>query len=532
MENKQPRLCLKHITKSYSGNRVLNDVSMEVRPGEIHALLGENGAGKSTLMKILMGMDEIRQSGGFEGEVLLDGAPVRIDSPRQAHELGICMVHQELMLVSGFTVAENICVGREPVRRTGRKETDAPYLPIDFDAMAKQAGEALHRLNVELDTDTLVDELPVSQMQFVEIAREIDRPGIRLLILDEPTAVLNDAEAEHLLQRMIRLKESGLSILFISHRLDEVLRCCDRITVLRDGIVAGSMESDQTSVYAIAEMMMGKRPLAMEPTQRESAGWERSASILKLEGFWADLPGERVEGLDLEVRQGEILGLGGLSGQGKIGVANGLMGLCPSGGNVVLNGESLLGGYAGSVLRAGFGFVSEDRRRVGLLLGSSIEENIAIPAIHNYGRFLRRIGPAQMVDRKAVRENALAFIEALDIRCTGPDQPAGMLSGGNQQKVCVAQALTLRPRILLVSEPTRGIDIGAKQLLLNVLLRLNREQGITILFTSSELQELRSVCDRIAIVTRGRIAGILPPDAPEAEFGLLMSGMGGIRSGL
>ena len=532
MESELPRLCLRHISKSYSGNRVLNDVSLDVRPGEIHALLGENGAGKSTLMKILMGMDEIRQSGGFEGEILLDGEPVQIDSPKRAHELGVCMVHQELMLVNGFTVAENIRVGREPVKSFCHLAGNAAYLPIDFTLLGEQAKAALKRLDVEMDGETPVAELPVSQMQFVEIAREIDRPGIRLLILDEPTAVLNDEEAERLLQVMMRLKQTGLSILFITHRLGEVLRCCDRITVLRDGAVAGSVESGQTSVYAIAEMMIGKRPLAMDSSERAPSGDEQAKTVLRLDGFWADLRGERVEQLDLSVQEGEIIGLGGLSGQGKIGVANGLMGLCPSGGSVVWNGEPLPLGDAGSVLRAGFGFVSEDRRRVGLLLGSSIEENIAIPAIRNYGRFLRRVGPVQMIDRKAMRANALEFIHALDIRCTGPDQPAGMLSGGNQQKVCVAQALTLRPRILLVSEPTRGIDIGAKHLLLNALLRLNREQGITIVFTSSELQELRSVCDRIAIISRGSVAGILPPDAPEAEFGLLMSGLNVERSGL
>ena len=511
---------------------MLSDVSLDVRAGEIHALLGENGAGKSTLMKILMGMDEIRQSGGFEGEILLDGEPVQIDSPKRAHELGVCMVHQELMLVNGFTVAENIRVGREPVKRIGRGERDAAYLPIDFSRLREQAKAALERLHVELDGDMLVAELPVTQMQFVEIAREVDRPGIRLLILDEPTAVLNDEEAECLLNRMTRLKQSGLSILLITHRLGEVLRYCDRITVLRDGAVAGRAESGKTNAAAIAEMMIGKRPLAIHASERASSGEPPEEPVLRLNGFWADMPGERVERLDLEVRRGEILGLGGLSGQGKIGFANGLMGLCPSGGGVVLDGKELPLGDAGSVLRAGFGFVSEDRRRVGLLSGSSIEENIAIPAMLNFGRFLRRVGPVQMIDRRAMRANALEFIHALDIRCTGPDQPAGMLSGGNQQKVCVAQALTLRPRILLVSEPTRGIDIGAKHLLLNVLLRLNREQGITIVFTSSELQELRSVCDRIAIISRGRVAGVLPPDAPEAEFGLRMSGLDDKRSGV
>jgi simple sugar transport system ATP-binding protein len=238
------------------------------------------------------------------------------------------------------------------------------------------------------------------------------------------------------------------------------------------------------------------------------------------------MPGERVRGVDLEVKRGEILGIGGLAGQGKLGIANGLMGLYPARGEVRVEGRRLALGDPRAALRVGLAFVSEDRRGVGLLLDESIADNIATPAIEVKGRFLRArvLGMLALVDRIAVGRQALHAIEELDIRTTGPEQPVRRLSGGNQQKVCLARALVLEPRILLVSEPTRGIDVGAKFLVLDALVRLNREEGITIVMTSSELGELRSVCHRIAIIAEGGLAGVLAPDAPDVEFGLLMSG--------
>jgi simple sugar transport system ATP-binding protein len=298
----------------------------------------------------------------------------------------------------------------------------------------------------------------------------------------------------------------------------------DTVTILRDGERVASGPRSEMTIEEIAEKMVGR---AVESVDRQAvSSTEPRRPILGIQSLHVDMPGEDVRGVDLEVQEGEILGIGGLAGQGKIGIANGLMGLYPTSGQVRFRDQDLVLNNPKGSLAAGIAFVSEDRRGVGLLLDESVEMNIAIPAMEVKRRYLKapKLGPLAWVDRKAVRRHAEEMIQKLDIRVTGPDQVVGNLSGGNQQKVCLARALGLDPKVLLVSEPTRGIDIGAKQLVLDWLVRLNREQQMTIIITSSELAELRSVCHRIAIVSEGKVVGILPPDAPDARFGLLMTG--------
>ncbi len=290
------------------------------------------------------------------------------------------------------------------------------------------------------------------------------------------------------------------------------------------------MPASETKLETIAEMMVGRkidRPKAAESGRTRDAG-----NILEIRDLCVDMPGEYVNSANLTVRRGEILGIGGLAGHGKLGVANGIMGLYPSSGTVVCDGKEIPLNNAQEALEAGLVFLSEDRRGVGLLIDESIEDNIALASMISKRKFLKRIGPLpiSILDRKSIREHAGEMISLLEIRCTGPKQSVSRLSGGNQQKVCVAKAITMQPRVLLVSEPTRGIDIGAKERVLGMIKRLNREKGITVIMISSELQELRSMCDRIAIMYKGRISGILDPDAPDAEFGFCMAGKGGVPS--
>ncbi|MFQ5503840.1 MAG: sugar ABC transporter ATP-binding protein [Planctomycetota bacterium] len=520
-----PVLEMQDIHKEYFGTAVLKGVDLVLRPGEIHALLGENGAGKSTLMNVLFGMPVIHDTGGFEGRVLLGGETVQIDSPEAAMGLGIGMVHQEFMLIPGFRIWENVKLGRERLRGNPLARVLGRSLDLlDVKAMRADCRAALERIHLDVDTEQRVGELPVGHMQFVEIAREVDKGQVRVLVFDEPTAVLTESEAERLLEVMRELAKGGAAILFITHRLDEVMRVADTITILRDGERVHTGPVSGIDAPGIAETMVGREieSLAVAGERRDS----RDEPLLRIRGLEVDMPGEQVRGVDLELRPGEILGIGGLAGQGKIGVANGLMGLHPARGEVELRGKDLPLGRPKKVLEAGLAFVSEDRRGVGLLLDESLEMNIAIPSIEVRGRFLRAgfLGPLALVDRRAVRAHALEMIHKLDIRTTGPGQIVRRLSGGNQQKVCLARALLLEPEVLLVSEPTRGIDVGAKQLVLDWLLKLSREEGLAILMTSSELGELRSISDRIAIVAEGRLAGILPPNAPDVKFGLLMSG--------
>src|SRR5258706_1259568 len=519
-----PALELRSIIKEYEQNRVLKGVSLDVRRGEIHALVGENGAGKSTLMNILFGMPVIWETGGYEGEVLLGGAPARFHSPAEAMEAGIGMVHQEFMLLPGFRVAENIKLNREPtVPNPASRLLGNKLESLDVKRMRQDARRALDAVGLGIDEWIRVAGLPVGHMQFIEIAREVDKERLKLLIFDEPTAVLTEGDAEKLLDIMRGLAQRGHAILFITHRLDEVLAVADRITVLRDGEVVGTPDPKTTTVVRIAELMVG-RPAAVTAQRRFFAPTTEAA--ISMEGLRVEMPGERVDDITLAVRQGEILGIGGLAGHGKLGIANGIMGLYPAEGRIVFNGQLYPLNDPRKAPAEGLAFVSEDRRGVGLLPEESVQVHIALSALEAQGRFLHPfpIPSLRLMDHHALRAHANEMIRALDIRTTGPAQQVRRLSGGNQQKVCVARAMTLQPRFLFVSEPTRGIDVGAKERVLDILTALNRDKGVTLVVTSSELAELRAICDRVAIVYKGKIAAILPPDAPDAQFGLAMAG--------
>lgn len=515
-------LKMDNISKEYFGNRVLKDVSLAVKPGEIHALMGENGAGKSTLMNILFGMPVIHSTGGFEGTVEIGGQPAAIRAPHEAIEYGIGMVHQEFMLIPGFTITENIKIGREISRPNLASRIFGKQMEtLDSEAMAKDARKALDTVGLGISEEEYIRGMPVGYMQFVEIAREIDKTGIKLLVFDEPTAVLTETEAENLLQTMKKIAESGIAIIFITHRLDEVMAVADSVTILRDGEFVAHKEIADTSVTDIAELMIGRKvEKLVDAAEDAERSIDENDIAVKIRDFCVAMPGEMVKGVDLDIRKGEIFGIGGLAGQGKIGIPNGIMGIYESSGTVEVFGKKLNLNNLGEALRNGIASVSEDRRGVGLLLDESIEENIVFSAIQIKKQFLK----FGMMDTKKIRAHANEMIKLLDIRCTGPRQHAGDLSGGNQQKVCLARALTMDPDVLIVSEPTRGIDIGAKKLVLEYLTKINREMGKTIIVVSSELVELRSVCDRIAIISDGKLASIMSPDAPDAEFGLAMSG--------
>lgn len=516
-------LQMDNISKVYSGNRVLKDVSLNIKKGEIHGLLGENGAGKSTLMNILFGMEVIHSTGGFEGEMFLDGQPFNPKTPTEAMEMGIGMVHQEFMLIPGFTITENIKLNRENTNPTIFSKFLGPKLEkLDLPKMRSDAQEALSKLNMTIDEYLPVAGLPVGYMQFIEIAREIDKSNLKLLILDEPTAVLTESEAAQFLTVIKNLSNMGIAILFITHRLDEIKQITDSITVLRDGNLVKSVKTKDTSIIEMAKLMVGRE---VSSTVSNKKDLDDDAPIfLELQDFHVNMPGERVKGINLQIRKGEILGLGGLAGQGKIGIPNGIMGLYPTKGKLLKDGEEIPLNNPREMLNHSIAFLSEDRRGVGLLLDDPIGFNIAYSSLEIQDKFLRNLGPLKIVDRKEIRSHALNMIEELDIRCTGPEQNTRFLSGGNQQKVCIARALTLNPEILMVSEPTRGIDIGAKKLVLDTLVKLNKELNMTIIITSSELAELRQVSDRIAIISEGKVQDILPPDAPDVAFGLAMSG--------
>ena len=519
-----PLLEMRNIKKDFFGNQVLTDINLTLGEGEVIGLVGENGAGKSTLMRILFGADMIRETGGYGGEILLNGEVQNFHTPFDAIEAGIGMVHQEFSLIPGFTTTENILLNREPQKKNLISEVFGERMnTLNRSEMERKAAEAIEMMGVSIDPKMVISDMPVGHKQFTEIARELSKDQLKLLILDEPTAVLTEKEAEALLDAIRGMAKRGIAIIFITHRLQEILSVCVRVVVMRDGYVVNESPASETDVGQITKWMVG-RDVKNSSASHESRSNEKAKTILSIEKLWVDMPGEVVRNVSLEVKEGEILGIGGLAGQGKLGIPNGIMGLYQAGGKVVFDGKEIPLNSPRQCLDASFAFVSEDRRGVGLLLDETLEWNIAFPAMQIQNKFLKNYlgGLIKWRDEKAIKEVTDRYISELAIKCTSSKQKAKELSGGNQQKVCLAKAFALEPRLLFVSEPTRGIDVGAKALVLDALKKFNRENGVTIVIVSSELEELRQSCDRIAIVSGGKIAGILPASSSVEELGTLM----------
>lgn len=521
---KEPLLRMQGIKKDFFGNRVLEDINLTLKAGEVLGLCGENGAGKSTLMKILFGASDIAATGGYEGDIYLEGKKVSFKTPFEAIADGIGMVHQEFSLIPGFDATENILLNREQEKYNFISEIFGDRLnTLDRVRMDEQAGAAIDKMGVAIDRHMMINTMPVGHKQFTEIARELSKDQLKLLILDEPTAVLTEREAAALLESIRGMSKQGIAVIFITHRLQEILSVCTTVAVMRDGVLVDCVPAQETSVERITKSMVGR---SVDGPEREHdvRSYDDAATALKIERLWVDMPGETVRDVSLEVKKGEILGIGGLAGQGKLGIPNGIMGLYEAGGKVTFEGKEVPLNSPRVCLDSSFAFVSEDRRGVGLLLDESLEWNVAFPAMQVQNKFLKNYlgGLIKWRDDKAIREVTEKYIDELKIKCTSSKQNARELSGGNQQKVCLAKAFALEPGLLFVSEPTRGIDVGAKALVLDALRKFNRDNGVTIVMISSELEELRQTCDRIAIVSGGRISGILPADSSTEEFGTLM----------
>jgi len=520
------------VSKSFFGNKVLKNISFSLEKGKILGLVGENGAGKSTMMKILFSMHDIIETGGYEGSIYLDEKKLNFSNPMDAINAGIGMVHQEFSLIPGFTATENILLNREFTKTSviskvlGRKLST-----LDRHKMNMSAREVFELLGVNLSPDMLVGDMPVGHKQFVEIAREVDRENVKVLIFDEPTAVLTETEAQILIGALRKLASRGVAIIFISHRLQEIIEVCDSVIVLRDGELVKSIAKEEGySVEDIARWMVG-RDVGAKVTRHQQAAADESDVIMKIEHLWVNMPGELVKDITLNVRKSEILGIGGLAGQGKLGLPNGIMGLAEAGGAIKYKDKNFVLNSPKTALDLKLAFVSEDRRGFGLLLDEPIYWNVTFPAMQVLNKYLKNYIGIKLRDEKAMRNTALKYIESLEVRCVNEKQKVRELSGGNQQKICLARAFDLEPEMLFVSEPTRGIDIGAKSLVLHALKHYNEEKGVTIVMVSSELEELRSICGRIAIINEGKVAGILDAHEDPKEFGLLMASLSPEKEG-
>jgi ribose transport system ATP-binding protein len=482
-----PLLRMSDITKHYGGVRALGNVNFEANRGEIHALLGENGAGKSTLIKVLSGVVQ-----PDSGTIFLDGKPVTFTNPTEANDAGIACIFQELSLLPDLTVADNINITRPP-KRFGMIDFRAQYRLAE-EALARVGGEAIH-------PSTTVRELPLSRRQMVEIAKALAR-NPKILILDEATSALTAADVEKVFVMLNRLREEGMAVVYISHRMHEIAELADVCTVYRNGLNVETFKAGTRSDNAIVEMMIGREYKNVFPPKPEKT--TNAPPILRVRDFsWQS----ELNGIDLEIRPGEIVGLGGLDGQGQRQLLLGLFGtLIGTGGSVEIGGKPV---KLSSPKRAkseeiGMALIPEDRKGEGLMLPMTVRENLSFAAIDRVSRF-------GVVDLAAEETAIDEMVNLLKITSDGIDGPVGALSGGNQQKVVIGKWLMTRPRIILLNDPTRGIDVGTKQQLYQLLQRLAAD-GAAILFYSTDYDELIGCCDRVLVMYCGTVVRTLAGD--------------------
>jgi galactofuranose transport system ATP-binding protein len=486
----QPILEVRDVTKHFSGVVALEDVSFALEPGEVHALVGENGAGKSTLIKVLTGVHR-----PDEGEVRFDGEPVSFSSPRAAQDAGISTIYQEIDLIPLRTVAQNIFLGREPRTKLGL---------TDPRRMRRESAEVLERYGLDVDPNRTVRSLGLGIQQMVAIAKAVSREA-KVVIMDEPTSSLEGREVQRLFDVIGRLRDDGVAVLYVSHRLDELYELCERVTVLRDGRLVHTGALDELPRLELIAQMLGREVAEVEEQEAHvhhgngdgaTAGEEPILVAREL----SDRPA--LHGVSVEVRRGETVGLAGLMGSGRTETAKAIFGAePPDDGTVEIEERPVKLRSPADAVPAGLAFLPEDRKADGIFPGLSIRENIIAAA-------LPQLSKRGVVSRAAANKLVDTFMERLNIKASSPDQPVGELSGGNQQKVLLARCLCTEPKILILDEPTRGIDVGAKAEVQGLISELS-EQGLAVLMISSEPEEVVRACDRVVVLHDGAVAGTL-----------------------
>jgi ABC-type sugar transport system ATPase subunit len=477
---------VEHVTMEFPGVRALDDVHFDVRAGEVHALVGENGAGKSTLLKVLGGVYTPTR-----GRLRLGGQEYIPVSPSDAIRAGIAVIYQEFTLFPDLTVAENVYIGREPISRVSRG--------IRYGQIRASCRELFSLLGVDIDPDARVAEIGVAAQQLVEIARALSQNG-RVIVMDEPTAALNSTEVTRLMDVIRRLRDEGRAVIYVSHHLEEVFEVADRATVLRDGRNVATLDIAATNEGELVRLMVGRDVSSIVVRDHVEPG----DVVLRLSGLSA---GSMLREVDLEVRRGEIVGIGGVAGAGQSDLTQAILGALPvKAGTMELGGARFAPGTPGEALDAGVGFLHEDRKRAGIMPDLSVQQNLSISVLKKI-----RQGLLRLLSMRSERELADRYMTSLRVKARGPDQSISELSGGNQQKVMLGRALAPGGRLLLLNEPTRGVDVGARAEIHQLLNRLTAD-GAALLMVSSDLPELVGMSDRVVVLSAGRVVGRLSGD--------------------
>lgn len=488
----QELLVMKGINKSFPGVRALKDVSLSLKKGEVHGLIGENGAGKSTLMKVLSGVYQ-----ADSGQIIWNGKEIKIHSTKEANEVGISIIYQELNLMPNMSIRENIFIGRE---RTKGK------LFMDFDKTTQQARQFVEMVGLDIDVNTMVEDLSIAQRQMVEVAKALSTDA-KLIVMDEPTSSLTERETEILMNVIRRLRDNGVTVVFISHRLSELFEISDRITVLRDGESVGTVDTKDCSEPELISMMVGRLVGDIYPRMDSKI----EDVVLEARHLHA---GDMVKDVSFKLHKGEILGFAGLVGAGRSEVMRAIFGVDHlDGGEIFISGKKVNMHTPTDAIREGLGLVPEDRKLLGLILDMSVRENITLPCLSEE---MKR----GFLNRRKENEITRTYVDRLDIKTPGLEQTVDNLSGGNQQKVVIGKWLATHPKVLILDEPTRGIDVGAKREIHELMGRLAAD-GVGIIMISSEMPEVIGMSDRVIVMYDGRICGEFSRE--EASQGRIMA---------
>lgn len=512
----------KKISKYFNKTQALDNIDFELHSGEIHGLIGANGSGKSTLMNIIFGSKHIRDTGGYDGKIYIEETEVTIRNNEDSKKNGIGMVHQELTLLGGLNVSDNIKINRENTIR----KTDflGEISLVDNKQNHKDSKQALSKVGVNINPNLKVRNLSTNIKQFIEIARELDKERLKVLMLDEPTSSLNLEETKILLSHLKDIAKNGTSIIFTSHRLEEIIEVCDRVTILRDGKIVSTYEKNEYDIKKLALDMIGKEVVQAlsEPRKLDDD------NIMSFNNIDVSIGNNKYKDISLDIKKGEILGITGLAGHGQEIFGYGVMGLYEMKGDVFYKGKEMKKLNSDMAIKNEIYLLPDERKEMGLLMNKSIWENIVFESYRKRKEFLKFpvLNLLSTLNHKVIDRYTFDISERLNIKIRDVKQEVSELSGGNQQKVCVARALTIDPKVLFIGDPTRGIDIYSKEIILEMLIKLNKENGTTVVISSGEISELKRVCDRIAIMYENKVFKIFNDNFDSEEFGLAISGRG------